>query len=817
MRVAYLLLALLVATPVFAQDEKPESKIDLAVAFPATTMVYMRADTNDYFETLNPKELFNGLEGDFSLPDLGELARKQLELNLTDAEAGELASGVRRFSAGLLDVALSGPKFAIVIEHKDLKALARALKEAQKEGVTTVPDVQDYDGTLVYEIEVPLPATEARDDFTPDLNPFSSWMSNQAYWVSIFDNYLVIATSDNAVKDSIDYLSYPEDPMDTLLGNSRYKQAIADFVKPQAVLFVNVQSVINTIERLAGDKGSSAGMFEMFTYFLGSSEEIQFYVNLIQYEQFKSFAAGFWLDEISLTVRMDANLVFHNPPGWFENVRVEPKPMPLTEFIPSDSMLAITECVEDVNGMYGRAKEFFFSRAKAAGHARLVEAWENWEKNQTGRDVTLEQSLSHLGSGQAVVILPKEKVVDFTDAIPEVGFILGVKDRKKAEEFFYGKLMQSPQREIFRDMEGEITGIVVVNGIEIHHDNEGQYAFAFLDGADAGGVFVVGKLSVVKRVVEAKTAGSNLISMPAWRDARQLLYETGSAHIYVNFGAVLRSGASLNPRNIMWGGWDPGERVNTLDRDDTERDDDPIPYLAEFFGKTVIVGSARSDESRVSFRLAAAGWPDRNRMRELALHYRDVERNRQVRDDFVRVRYAAPAYLAIKGKPAKEPKQLIESGVLDRKEWAVDPYGADDGKDREYLLAQVPDDIDIRQAILCAYQQQPGLRGNHMALLWNTHIVELTPEGLKKAIELARKGEPLPAEGMWYRELLKPLHSENDPRNRVDSVDWPDETKVEVEIIDDEGNETTVEVDEQGLQGKTEEILDKKETEKPVD
>jgi hypothetical protein len=38
-----------------------------------------------------------------------------------------------------------------------------------------------------------------------------------------------------------------------------------------------------------------------------------------------------------------------------------------------------------------------------------------------------------------------------------------------------------------------------------------------------------------------------------------------------------------------------------------------------------------------------------------------------------------------------------------------------------------------------------------------------------------------------------------------------------VEIIDDEGNETTVEVDEEGLQGKTEEILDKKEAEKPVD
>jgi hypothetical protein len=817
MRVAYLLLALLVASPLLAQDAKPESKVDLAVAFPSTTMVYLRADTHDYFETLNPKELFKGLEGDFSLPDLGEVARERLELNLTDAEAGDLAAGVRKFAAGLLDVALSGPKFAIVIEHKDLKALARALKEAQKEGAVTVPGVEDYDGNAIYEIELPLPPSESRDDFTPDLNPFSSWATNQAYWVCIFNSYLIIATSDNAVKDSIDYLAYPEDTMDTLLGNSRYKEAIADFEKPQAVFFVNVQSVINTIERLAGDKGSSAGMFEMFTYWLGSSEEIQFYVNLIQYEQFKSFAAGFWLDETSLTVRMDANLVFHNPPGWFDTVRVEPRPMPLTEFIPSDSMLAITECVEDVNGMYGRAKEFFFSRAKAAGHTRLVEAWEGWEKQQTGRDVTLEQSLAHLGTGQALVVMPKEKLIDFNDPMPEVGFILGLKDRKAAEEFFYGKLMNSPQRELFRTMEGEITGVVVKDGVEIHHDNEGSFAFAFLDGADGKGVLVIGRLSVVQRIVNAKATGTNLTSMPAWRDARQLLYETGSAHMYVNFGALLRSGSSLSTRAIMWGGWDPGEAQDTFDRDDTEKDDDPIPYLADFFGKTVIVGSARSTESRVSVRLAAAGWPDRNRMRDLALHYRDVERNRQVRDDFVRLGDAARAQFAIKGKPATEIKQLVDSGVLAREEWGGDPYGADDEKARDYALAEVPADVDIRQAILCAYQKQPGLRGNHLAVLWNTHIVELTPQGLQKALELAKKGEQLPADGIWYRELLQPLHNEQDPRTSSGAVEWPDETKVEVEIIDDEGNETTVEVDEEGLQGKTEEILDKKEAEKPVE
>jgi hypothetical protein len=804
----YTLLLLLIATPLFAQDEKPA--VDLAVAFPATTMVYVRADTHDYFESLNPKELLAGIEGDFSLPDLGQIARDRLELDLTDSEAGDLAAGIRKFAVGLLDVGLSGPKFAIVIEHKDLSALSRALKDAQKDGASTVPDVQDYYGTLVYEIELPLPPTESRDDFTPDLNPFSSWATNQAYWVAVFNNFLVIATSDNAVKDAVDYLSYPEDPMDTLLGNSRYKEAIADFEKPQGLLFVNVQSVINTIERIAGDKGSAAGMWGMFADMLGTSEEIRFYVNLIQYEQFKSFAAGFWLDEQSLTVRMDANLVFHNAPGWFEAVRIEPKPMPLTDYIPSDAMFAVTDCVEDVNGLYDRAREFFASRAKAAGHARLVEAWDEWEKQLSGNGVTVKETLSQLGLGQAMILMPKTGALEYANPVAEA-WLFGLKNRKHAEEYFYGKLLNSPQRDAVHELEGALTPITVVNGVEVHHDLEGNWAFAFLDAPEGAGVFAAGELSVIKRVIEARSQGTALSSMAAWRDARELLYDTGSVHLYLNFGAILRSMNVFSARSIMWG-FDMGEEVDKFDRDDTEKDDDPIPYLSEFFSKTVIVGSARSDDSSVSFRLAAAGWPDRERMRGMAMHYRDVERNRQVRDDFVRVRNAARTHLAVKGKAATEVKQLVETGQLAREEWAVDPYGANDegGKQREYVLAPVPADVDIRQAILCAHQREPGLRGNYLAILWNSHVVELTPQGLKQALALAAKGQPLPAEGVWYRDALKPLHTLRDPRTRREEVEeWDAPTEVEVAVIDDEGNETTIRVEESELQGKTEEHLDK--------
>ncbi|MCB9893941.1 MAG: hypothetical protein H6839_05820 [Planctomycetes bacterium] len=819
MRTAILLLALLTAAPLaFAQEEKKQ--VDLAVAFPSTTMVYLRADTNDYFDALNPEEIFAGLESDLDLPDLGEIARDRLELKLSDEEVSALARGVRVSAIGLLDVAVSGPKFEIVIRHQHLGALARALKQAQAEGASTVPGVEDYYGNLVYEIELPLPASAPRDDFSMDMNPFGGWMSNQAYWVSILNNeYLIIATSDNAVKDAVDYLSFPDDPIDTLLGNARYKEAVADFDKPQGLFFVNIQSVINTMERLTGDKGSSAGMFEMLTWQFGvSPEQVQFFVGLMQYEQFKSFAAGFWLDEKALTLRMDANLVFHNAPGWFNTVRIDPKPMPLTEFIPANSMLALTDCVDDVGGMYERVKSFFIERCKAAGQTELAQRWLDAEKELSDKKASLPETLGHLGGGQAVVVIPRatEDITDFNPT--NFAFILGVKDRKAAEDFFYKRLIGSRMGEGFADPEGELAPVTCIDGVEIHHDESGQMAFAFVDGKELS-AFVIGDLPGVKAVVSAQGAKSNLVSMPSWTAARQLLWEQGSAHVYVNVGAVLRSIGSFTSRAFLFD-WGEEEKAD-FDRDDTEKDDDPVPFLSDFFKDTIVVGSARSNNSGVNVRLAAAGWPDRTRMRSMALHYRDVERNRQVRDDFVRLRDAARAQVAIKGKPAKEISELLESGVLVRKEWGVDPYGADDegGADRDYKLAEVPDDVDIRQAIVCAYQRKPGLRGDYMVVLWNTHIVEMTPAQLEKAIELAKKGEPLPRDGDWYREPVNPLYKEKDPREVIYEEEWPDESKVTVEIIDDDGNESTVDIDvgtqdqQATLMRRTEDVLKAKDKE----
>ncbi|MBZ0134959.1 MAG: hypothetical protein K8I27_01135 [Planctomycetes bacterium] len=810
MRVAFAyLLLLLLATPLVAQDNNPDEQkpVDLAVAFPSTTMVYLRADTSDYFESLNPEEIFAGLEGQFDLPDLGNIARDRLELELSDEEVSALAKGVEGTALGLLDVAVSGPKFQVVFQHRDLSSLARALKDAEKEGAMTVPGVDDYYGTLIYEVYLPLLPTESRDDFAPDMNPFSSLMTIQDLWISVFkDKYLVIATSENAVKDAVDYISFPEDPIDTLLGNARYKEAIAPFDAPQSVFFVNVQAVINTMERLAGDKGSSGPMQEMLLYMLGvNDEQVRFFFNLVQYEQFKSFAAGFWLDETALTLRMDANLVFHNPPGWFDTLRVKPQPMPFTSFIPGDAMFAMTDCVQDVGGMYDRIKAFFTERANAAGQPELVKAWDDLEASIKDENCSLKDTLDQLGVGQAGVVLPGKQG---GSGNASVAAILGLKNRKQAEDFFFSRFIDSVLGKPFKQAEGEITPITIVNGVEIHHDQDNELAFAFMDFEGDTGVLLLGELDAVRRIVLARTGNMNLHAMKSWQAANGLLWGEGSLHMYINFGSMLETMGGLTSRAWMW----ESEDDQGIDRDDTEKDEDPTPFLANFFRQTVLIGSARSNESSVNVRFAAAGWPSREEMRGMALHFRDVERNRQIRDDFVRVRDAARAYYAIKGAPAAKVAQLLGTGLLVNEEWSIDPFGADDETPREYAIAEVPEDVDIRQPILCAYQAKPGLRGNHLAVLWNGHIVALTPEALTNALALAKEGKPLPRDGDWYRDALRPLYEMDDPRTTPSYDRWVEEDKVEVVIIDDEGNEQEVKLDQEGLMETTEEILDQQKT-----
>jgi hypothetical protein len=188
----------------------------------------------------------------------------------------------------------------------------------------------------------------------------------------------------------------------------------------------------------------------------------------------------------------------------------------------------------------------------------------------------------------------------------------------------------------------------------------------------------------------------------------------------------------------------------------------------------------------------------------MAKHFRAVQLNLEVRDDLLKVREGAFAHFAIKGKPPTEISKLVELGYVRGQEIVEDPFG--DEQARPYLLAAVPDDVDSRQPILLAYQGSPGIRGNHLAVLWNTHIVELTPEQLTEAIARAAKGEALAEDG--YSEPATALFNEDlDTPEYVDmELDGP--WQREVVIIDEEGNESTIEAEPGNELEATERALD---------
>lgn len=815
-------LVLAFAPALTAQDDDAESAVDLAIAFPATSMVYARIDTDDYFEALNPEEIFSGLEqADMGVPDLGQIAKDRLELELTDDEVKALAAGVQTTGVALLDITVSGPRYQFVFEHKDLSALERALRQAHRDEAVTVPGIQDYYGTDIFEIYVPLAPVEPDVDPNPwgrnTSSPMQEWANIQDYWGAIIDGkYLVLSTNENAVKDAIDFLSFPDDPIDTLLGNRRYTEAVGDFVDPQAVMFVNVQSVVSALERLAGDQGSG-GLFGMILseFMRGGGEAAEFFVDLVQYEQIKSFASGLWINEQDLTLRMDANLVFHNPPAWFDAVRIEPKEMPLTDYIPGDAMLAITDCIDDVHALYQSAQDFFIARARTAGHDELADAWLEFEKEIADENAGIHDTLSHLGGGQAFVLLPSGNSYDIYGAAPvRVAGLLGVKNLKAAEDFFYDKLIHSKLGTPFREIEHASSPVLVRHGVEIHLVETGEWGFAFMPDQGEAGVFAIGELQALERIIDAKFTGASLADQPGWDEAHGLLWEKGSLHMYINFGSLIATGITAMFSVDRWFMFGDEEEVN-FDRDDTERDDDPTEFLAHFFRNTVVVGSVRSAERSVNIRVAAAGWPDSDNLREMALHFRDVERNRQVRDDYVRLRDAARAYFALNGQAPGAVSDLVRAGLIADESWTHDPFGAEDDTPRVYELAEVPEDVDIRQAILLAYQPRPGLRGNHLAVLWNSHIVELTPAQLEGALALAAQGSPLAEETdengvTWYADALKPLFEMEESVAKEEPW-WEESDKVEVEIIDDDGDEQVARVDRDNVLDETEEILEQQD------
>ncbi len=794
-----LLLAVFVGPSLVAED-----KVDLAVGFPATTLAYASA-SESWVEYSNEfSGAFEGFGQEFEMPSLGKIFRERLALEMTDEDADALASGIKRGAVGLLDIEVSGPKLQLVLEHKDLSALIAALNKCHKDNPDLVPEIEDYYGTDVYKLNVLFAANES----SPDFNMFSFILGQLTngvtidedfYLAALNNEYLIISTSKSAVKDGIDFLSYPEDAEDTLLGNRRYKEAIAEFGESDALLFVNVSSVISTIERVAGDKGSNPMLGALFGRNSGNDKVAEFLFSLLQYEQFKSYAASMDYNPDENTFIVNASLDFHNAPGWFEAIRVEPEDWNLLEFIPPNALQYSGSTVGELGDVYSKFREYFFARAKNADQAELTEGWESFEDMFFGSPEELNGFLSMFGAGAGYLMLDTSFSKSIF-SIPDMVGIVGLKDVDGAEDYFYDKIMSTKLGKLIEDsgMENETASIDVYKGVEIHYE-QNNVGYAFMSSGKKG-VFLIGTLNGIHQVIDAKQTGKNLSNSAVFQEAKELTWPKVSAFQVQNIGSTIDYFGNVAKMTRSFG-WN---RRGRAARDDVEKGNDLLPFIADVFRSTTALGVTRSAENGVEIRVAVAGIPNKKNLKAMLTHFKKVALNNLIRDDLLMVRRGLRDSYSVTGK-MDTLESMVEAGRIEKKE-SIDNYDLEDK--RTYAIAKQAVDPDIRQAILLAHQKQPGLRGKFVAVLWNGDILTLTEEQLADAITRAESGQRVD-DAEWYAEALEPLidtfQEEPEEYEGWEEVKAP---AAKVVIIDEDGDEDEKEVDLENATEETEEILD---------
>ncbi len=799
-------LLLLFAPLLSAQEQKP---LDIALAYPATTMVYGVMDHSKFSYDMGFDELLRALDTSSDVPPIDKLITERLKIELTPEELASLTGKIRRSSIGLLDMTVTGPKLQLVIDHPNLAFVTRALDKAIADGKATVPEMREHYGTNIYTLYVPPTIRDVQPDMGFDRDPVQTWLQNQDFWVSVYENrFLILSNSYTAVTDSLDFLSFPDDPTETLIASSRYREAVNEHKDPHALLYVSIESIITAAERIAGDKGNNPfmGAMPFWWWAFGVTPDIGFMGRLMQYEQFKSFAAAAWLDEQRSILKIDMGLTFHNAPGWYEALRIEPRERAFTDLIPAEATVAVTDCVSDSAALYKRFKDFVIGRATTAGEDEVVKKWEEWEARLKREGVGLEDLFAHLGPEQGAVVLPREsdQAIWFYPAATW-SLMYAVKDFEAVENFLHDKLLASSLGEPLRKSASSLASVEVYRGVEIHRAiSQDEVAFALMRRKEGAGVLAVGLPDAIKRIIDARDGQGRASMLPAWASAEAVMPETSSIGVYMNSGSLLDiAGHIVGFSSGTW--WMEQEDADKdFNRDDTEKDQNRVPYLADFFRRTPIVGAMQSSEKSVRMRFALAGWPSREEMQGMAKHFRAVRLNVEVRDDLLRVREGAFAHFAIQGKPPTELSKLVELGYVRGQEVVQDPFGEEQA--RPYLLAPVPEDVDSRQAILLAYQGQPGIRGNHLAVLWNTHIVELTPDQLTEALARAAKGEAL-ADNRYSVPAAALFNEDLDVREYID-IEFEEPGQREVVIIDEEGNESTIEAEPGNEREATERALD---------
>jgi hypothetical protein len=670
-------LLLLLSPLLSAQEQKP---INIAVAYPATTMVYGVMDQSKFSYDLGFEELLRALDASSDVPALDKLITERLKLELTAEEISALTGKIRRSSGGILDITVTGPKVQIVIEHPDLSFVVRALEKARADGRPTVPEMREHYGSKIYTLYVPPTFKEVQPDFGFDRDPVSTWFENQDFCVSVFENrFLILSNSYTAVTDSLDFLSFPDDTTETLVSSARYREAVNEHKDPHALLYVSIESLVAAAERITGDKGNNPlmGALPFWWWGLGGELDAGFMGRLMQYEQFKSFAAAAWLDEKNSIMKIDTGLMFHNAPGWYEALRIQPAKRAFTDLIPAEATLAVTDCIDDPGALYKRFKEFVIGRATTAGEDDVVKEWDEWEARLNREGAGLQDLFTHLGPEQGAVVIPRDadQTIWFWPPM-SWSLLYAVKDFDTVEDFLHGKVLASTLGEPLRKSASSLATVEVYQGVEIHRAmSQDEVAFALIPRGEGTGVLAIGLPDAIKRIIDARDGNGRASALPAWIAAEGVLPETASVGVYMNSGSLLDMVGHMV--DLTSGNWWMEENAedDNFNRDDTEKDQNRIPYLANFFRRTPIIGAMQSSEKAVRMRFVLSGWPSRAEMQDMAKHFRAVQLNLEVRDDLLKVREGAFAHFAIKGKPPTEISKLVELGYVRGPEIVEDPFG----------------------------------------------------------------------------------------------------------------------------------------------
>ncbi len=533
-------LILLLACSALGAQEKP---VELSVGYPSTAIAYVEGDMGQLMKTLTDPGLMKGLGVEMEFPDLGKLVTEGLDIELTDAEVRQLLSGIQRASWGLLDIGVGRPrlKMQIVLRHADPSLLDRALARAQESGAETILSVQEYEGVRIYEVELPAREVQVDQENWGASNPMEDFFAFDTLFVAIHGNkHILAATGLNYIKDAVDFLSFPDDATDTLAGNKRFKDALVEFEKPDAIGFINTTALINTLERVSGDKGNTP-LNEIFGGW------IRFSVELLEYKQLKSIAAGLWVDQATNTLRVDARVQFHNEPALYTAIKLKPVPQPLAEFVPIDTISASTYGIEKPRELYTRVMDLLRSRAKESGQQEVLKYLDEFESSVNTPDVVIdgkvvekgvkiEDILDQLGKAQAWLVLPKSPDIKGRNYTPfETVALFQLNEVKKAEDFFYEKLLKTAFAKEIRSADIDIT---MIDDVEVHHPpcgpDEDPAAFAFVKD-----VFMFGNLQGIKRVVAARKSGQTLSTMPAYAQARGMIWNECGSSAYLNVGALI--------------------------------------------------------------------------------------------------------------------------------------------------------------------------------------------------------------------------------------------------------------------------------------